>query len=549
MRKPVAVVCVVTAACLLPFVFKAFALDDPLFLWATEQIQRHPLDPYGFQTNWYGTWQPMWTATHNPPAASYYIAAVACFFGTSEVAMHLAFILPAIGATLATWRLAGSVTSNQVTAAAVALATPAFLASSTSIMCDTLMTCFFAWAVALWIDGLRLSNWPRLAAASLFVALAVLTKYFALSLFPLLAACTFAVARPRQYAAALWLLVPAFIFAAFEFWTWKLYGTVHVLHASSVATDVDRGVPLWAKTLVGLSFAGGSFLPVVFFAPAIFSKRVTVAATLALGAVAVWTLILAWRPELGAISYHRLATWALALQLGLFVSAGVLVLWLAVPRMSDARKQPLLVIFSLWIVGTFVFASYLNWGNNVRSVLPMAPAVGVLVARRLEAAGVRRVWIPLVPSFVLSLAVAQADYAWANSWRDLATKVGDNAAGQTLWFQGHWGFQWYLERRGARPVDFVSPAWGTGDLLALPSDNVDTKNPPRDCVKPSPVQTEAEVKTLVSVMSRRVGAGFGSAFIGPLPFAFEEPDPQRCVTFTASKPGNEWAEGADVPNR
>src|ERR1700733_9577676 len=139
--RQIVVVSLITAACLLPFVGKAFSLDDPLFLWAAEQIRQRPLDPYGFGVNWYGTSQPMWSAIHNPPGASYYIAAIASLFGTSEVAMHVAFLVPAIGATLATWKLAALVTSEPIVAAVAALATPAFLASSTSLMCDTMMTC------------------------------------------------------------------------------------------------------------------------------------------------------------------------------------------------------------------------------------------------------------------------------------------------------------------------------------------------------------------------------------------------------------------------
>src|SRR4030095_11556044 len=36
-----------TLAALLPFLNKAYDIDDPLFLWMGQQIMRHPLDPYG----------------------------------------------------------------------------------------------------------------------------------------------------------------------------------------------------------------------------------------------------------------------------------------------------------------------------------------------------------------------------------------------------------------------------------------------------------------------------------------------------------------------
>ncbi len=260
-KTEVAIVACVTCVCLLPFVGKAFSLDDPLFLWAAQNVREHPLDPCGVAVNWVGTWQPCWEIAQNPPLTSYYMAGVGALFGFSEIALHLAFILPAVLAVVGTWKLASEITPSRVVAALAALATPAVLASSTSVMCDTLMACFYTWSVALWIDGVKTSSGRKLALASLLVAAACLTKYFALSLFPLLAVCTVAI-TPRRAVGLLWLLIPVALFSGFQFWTWKS----HVLSASAFA-GVERGVPLSAKAAIGLSFLGGSFLPVVIFAP------------------------------------------------------------------------------------------------------------------------------------------------------------------------------------------------------------------------------------------------------------------------------------------
>src|SRR5690349_3737829 len=67
---------VATAAALLPFLDKPFHLDDPVFLWVADQIRQQPLDPYGFEANWYGVAKPMHEMNKNPPLAGYYIAAV-----------------------------------------------------------------------------------------------------------------------------------------------------------------------------------------------------------------------------------------------------------------------------------------------------------------------------------------------------------------------------------------------------------------------------------------------------------------------------------------
>src|SRR5271166_5867053 len=85
-----------TLLCLLPFSGKAFHIDDPLFLWSAQHIVRHPLDPYGFQVNWYGWQMPMSEVTKNPPLACYYAAAIGALAGWSERALHLGFLLPTL---------------------------------------------------------------------------------------------------------------------------------------------------------------------------------------------------------------------------------------------------------------------------------------------------------------------------------------------------------------------------------------------------------------------------------------------------------------------
>ena len=73
------------------------------------------------------------------------------------------------------------------------LFTPVFLVSATTVMCDVWLLALWVWSVDCWLRGLeeRHSYW-LLLLASLLVAAAALTKYFGVSLVPLLAAYTVA---------------------------------------------------------------------------------------------------------------------------------------------------------------------------------------------------------------------------------------------------------------------------------------------------------------------------------------------------------------------
>ena len=97
---------IVTVLCLVPFVGKAFHIDDPVFIWSAKQIQVKPADFYGFTVNWDGTEKSMAEVMHNPPVACYYVALAGSLFGYSEVALHTAFLAPAVAAALGIFCLA-----------------------------------------------------------------------------------------------------------------------------------------------------------------------------------------------------------------------------------------------------------------------------------------------------------------------------------------------------------------------------------------------------------------------------------------------------------
>src|SRR5262249_14937452 len=142
-------------AALLPFIDKAYTIDDPLFMWVAERIRENPADFFQFQVNWETRPKPMWEETRNPPLAAYYIAAVALLAGTGERVMHVAFMVPDTLAIWVVYRLSHLFGSRPFLAALFVIISPAFLVSSTTIMCDTMMLAFWVWALVWWDRGLR----------------------------------------------------------------------------------------------------------------------------------------------------------------------------------------------------------------------------------------------------------------------------------------------------------------------------------------------------------------------------------------------------------
>ncbi len=522
-------------ACLLPFSGKAFNIDDTLFLYVARQISRHPLDPFGFKVNWFLDAVPIAYETKNPPLASYYIAVVASFIGWSERALHLAFLLPALSVVLGTYRLAQRFTKLPLLAAAVTLLAPAFLVSASSIMCDTMMLALWVWAVIFWIEGLEPEKPLYLAISALLITLCALTKYFGLSLLLLFAAYSFA--RQRRLGRWAWyLLLPILALTGYQHWTKAVYGLRLITSAAHFSTSMRQGrqPSALAETLVDLSFVGGCTLPVLALAPVLWQRKKIVAVCAASAILAF--LISSGRANLGQILAPRdfYQHWLLVgIQLTLFIAAGFGVMALAASDTWKHRDADSLLL-TLWVFGTFAFTGFVNWIINARSVLPLIPAAGILLARRFDvirAASVR--WRPapiavaLAALGIVSLWLTWADTELANASRMAAIQIEQKTRNQpgTVWFMGHWGFQYYMESFGARAVVIYDPPQRPGDYLAVAENGKLFEMRPEFIASRDVFQFP--VRLGITTIQSKLGAGFYSSDLGPLPFAIGPVPPER----------------------
>src|SRR5207249_2793377 len=165
--------------------------------------------------------------------------------------------------------------------------------------------------------------------------------------------------------------------------------------------------------LVSLAFSGGCVATALFFAYRLWSKRAL--ALFAVFAAVVTSILLAFG-SLGTFPMpaDRVARGLLAAQIGIWGTIGVSIVVLAVLDFWTKKDAESLLLF-LWIVGTFVFAGFINWSTNGRSILPIIVPVGIVMARRLASEPrpdhyrAKPASLPLVAATILSLAVAWAD--------------------------------------------------------------------------------------------------------------------------------------------
>jgi hypothetical protein len=469
----------------------------------------------------------MFSVMQNPPLSSYYMALAATFLGWSEPAMHGAFLVPAVAATLGTFFLARRFCDSPLLAALLTLFTPVFLVSATGVMCDVWLLALWVWSVESWLRGLERHRYRFFLLASVLAAAAVLTKYFGASLVPLLAAYT--LVRDRRFTyRLLFLLIPVTVIIMYEVVTKAKYG--EGLFSNAMIYPLKHGMSpekhLFAQFIIGLSFTGGCLFSAVFYLPFLKSRRVLIS-----GLVIFVALLLLLYFDIG----RGLATGSIAITApeALFATIGIGILALAVTDVAQRRTADS-VLLSLWVIGTFFFAAVINWSITARTILPMAPAVMILLLRRFntsQASNGRTLWWPLLPAALVSLLVTTADYKFANTAR-LASSYFQNRLQTepgTIWFEGHWGFQYYVEQWRAKPVDHNERGIVSGDLVMIPVNNTNISwTPPA-----TPARTEQVnfPQFFLATISPETGAGFYSSRLGPLPWVVARIPPEPYLVF------------------
>ena len=506
---------VLAALVLLPFLGKAFTIDDTLFLKQAEHLLTDPLHPTAFEMVWSELAAPLRMSSIMPsgPVMAYLL--VPCVrLGGAEWLAHLEQLVFFCLAILATTGIAlrlGLPKEAALAAALLLAATPAALAMAATAMPDVPAMALGALGIERLLASRESGRWHAGIAAAAFLALAALARSHLLLLLGvailLLPGDTIGWRRWREVPRPAWIPIVA--------------APLVVLAVVLVTRDPEGRSTVFAGSALG------------FNSPANLARNATAFAvhwTLVLPLALPWaasrwraivrqpfpyvTTLAAGFVLLGEGVAHRVFFLAPAAGLG----AGVL--WDVI---SDGwrRRDRVQTALGAWLLIALPVTIYLHMPSKY--LLASAPAAAILVARQLAQAP-RRLSMALLGAtiaagIVLGVLIVRADAAFAALGRRAAAElIAPNvAAGSNVWFAGHWGFQWYAEKAGARCLTTTTPP-RRGDLA------VSSRNGLGQAIKFFPrrelLAALEESRPGGRIMSRKLGCGFFSNYWGYLPWAW-----------------------------
>jgi hypothetical protein len=142
------------------------------------------------------------------------------------------------------------------------------------------------------------------------------------------------------------------------------------------------------------------------------------------------------------------------------------ILWDAIER----RDRVQLALW-VWLLLAMPVIIYVHLPSKY--LLPSVPAAAILVVRAMPEAqrAVTRWLMPAVVAagVVLGLLILIGIRDLAETQRRAVVELIDPQikTGEQVWFAGHWGFQWYAEKAGAKAVTLEPPLPQFGDVIVV----------------------------------------------------------------------------------
>jgi hypothetical protein len=488
---------------------KPLQVDDAAYYYYAAHIAQHPLDPYGFEIYWYQVPEPA-NGVLAPPVSLYWWSAAIRLFGERPFLWKLWLLPFSLLLIFALHRLARRFAQGlEMQFVVLTVFSPAFL-PSLNLMLDvpaaalglTALTLFFRASDSCWV-------W-RAAGAGLIAGLAMQTKYtavlahVAMLLYSAIIAIIASQATWRRRLAQLGLgLAAAGISLAF-FVSWEIfiaakYGESHFLHLYRLTDHDLREQLLMAVPLLPLLGGVGAIYGLVGLAAVGCRSRIVgfIASIIAAGFLVIaGEGLLSTLITMGSGSGSGLEPIEVPFYIeqtifsyfgGMvsisFALALKVLLW---RRNSPPRRRRWRVNGKNWFLALWLLlevAGYLALTpfTAVRRVLGVV-IVGTLVASRLAAHTCRTPPRRRLMNRLVAANVALGFVFYAVDLRDSwAPKEAVTAAVQfireedsnaRIWYVGHWGFQYYAEKAGLRPViPGPDPKWQPlcrGDWLIVP---------------------------------------------------------------------------------
>jgi hypothetical protein len=475
---------------------KPVCLDDALYYYRARQVAARPLDPYGFNIFWNDRPEPA-IQVLAPPLFPYYWAPAIRLFGEQPVLWKLWLLPLALLLVFSLYALCQRFApGHELWLTCATIISPVFLPGF-NLMLEVPVAALSLLALNLFLRACDRESFALASLAGLISGLAMETKYTAFITVGVM--LVYAIIFKRLRLGLLAATLAALVFIAIEGLTALRYGHSHFLYQSGFYGSVNplKKYIYLAGPLVTLTGALAPGLALLGWTALKVRRRFIVAAAVV---VVCGYLSLAFLPAQYQVFTRDLRTGEERLTLArlLFSIFGiatwgtlVTVIWRLCAlsldwqsyfkRWRDYRIELFLSVWLLLEIAGYFALSPIPAARRLPGILIVATLlVGRLASQTCCSSECRRLlYGALVGSMVLGLLYYVVDLRDAATEKiaveRAAQKVAELGAarqrresdGGSIWYVGRWGFQYYAERLGMKPVVPDESKFQDGDWLVI----------------------------------------------------------------------------------
>lgn len=392
------------------FINKAFHIDDPFTLNIARAVNKNFVNmPVVF--------------SGNPILLGYYYGPVIKMFGEKEIWLHIFYLPFTLLVVVSLYLLSCRFIGKNLIPALLLSVTPAFLVISQGIMLDIPMLAFFLLALYFFILGIDNQRLGFLFLSGVLAGLAILIKYSALMLIPIMLVYGWLFSRKRHYL--LYLFIPAIIFLLWPIHNLLFYKQFTFVSALLYRIKMYSFETFLLRVFGCLSFISGTSLVGLLLTPLLLrnkTNRLLFLISLPIGLSPF--LVKSIFSEYSILEKFFLTT--------LFISSFfmICIICKAIFRyifMNEKDKDNLFL--SAWFLLLLVFAVSIQF-IAARFILLLLPPMILLIYKELQDIRLtqhlvfkKAVFLVIFISFMISTLLAIGDYQFAGLYRDFILRL------------------------------------------------------------------------------------------------------------------------------